>query len=86
MLTRADPTERVLAAQEAAGLLFKAITERIGRDPVWTTSALLRQQRMDAAEADADAANPAAFEPDLAGALNTGRGLPVGTLPELGRR
>ncbi len=53
MISRAVATERILAAREAAGVPFRAIAERIGRDPVWTTSALLGQQRMDAAEADA---------------------------------
>jgi cyanate lyase len=53
MITRAAATEQILAAREAAGISFAAIAERIGRDPVWTTSALLGQQRMDAAEADA---------------------------------
>jgi cyanate lyase len=53
MISRADATQSILAAREAAGLSFRSIAERIGRDPVWTTSALLGQQRMDAAEADA---------------------------------
>lgn len=53
MITRAAATEKILAAREAADLAFTAIAERIGRDPVWATSALLGQQRMDAAEADA---------------------------------
>lgn len=53
MITRAAATEQILAAREAAGLSFAAIAEHIERDPVWTTSALLGQQRMDASEADA---------------------------------
>jgi cyanate lyase len=53
MTTRTAATEQILAAKEAAGLTFKAIAQRIGRDQVWTTSALLGQQQMDAGEADA---------------------------------
>jgi cyanate lyase len=53
MISRTAATDRVLAAREAAGTSFRSIAERIGRDPVWTTSALLGQQRMDPAEADA---------------------------------
>ena len=53
MISRTAAAERILAAKEAARLSFASIAERIGRDPVWTTSALLGQQRMDAAEADA---------------------------------
>lgn len=52
MISRAEATERIVAAKEAAGLTFKSIAERLGRDPVWATSALLGQQVMDAAEAD----------------------------------
>ncbi|HLH71203.1 MAG TPA: cyanase [Candidatus Dormibacteraeota bacterium] len=53
MLSRAEATDRILAAKESRGLSFRAIAEHVGRDPVWTTSALLGQQVMDAAEADA---------------------------------
>jgi cyanate lyase len=53
VISRTTATERIVAAREAAGLSWHAIAEHIGRHPVWTTSALLGQQRMDAAEADA---------------------------------
>jgi cyanate lyase len=53
MISRDDATERILAAKEARGISFGAIAEHVGRHPVWTASALLGQQRMDPAEADA---------------------------------
>jgi cyanate lyase len=68
MISRAVATERILAAREAAGLSFGAIAERIERDPVWTTSALLGQQRMDAAEADA-VTELLGLDPDVSAAL-----------------
>ena len=53
MISRAEATRRILAAREASGITFRQIAEHIGHDPVWTTSALLGQQVMDASEADA---------------------------------
>jgi cyanate lyase len=68
MISRAEATDRILAAREASGLSFRAIAERVGRDQVWTTSALLGQQRMDAAEADA-VTELLGLEPEVAAAL-----------------
>jgi cyanate lyase len=68
MISRTDATERILAAREAASLSFREIAERVGRDPVWTTSALLGQQRMDAAEADA-VTELLGLDPDVSAAL-----------------
>jgi cyanate lyase len=68
MVSRAVATERILAAREATGLSFRAIADRIGRDPVWTTSALLGQQRMDASEADA-VAELLGLDPEVSAAL-----------------
>jgi len=53
MLSRSQVTEKILEAKEAKGLTFKAIAEQVGRDPVWTTAAVLGQMKMEAAEADA---------------------------------
>ena len=53
MITRQHATERILDAKEQAGLTFEAIAEKVGRDPVWTTAALLGQMKMAASEADA---------------------------------
>ena len=68
MLSRAEATARVLAAKEAAGLTFRAIADQVGRDPVWTTSALLGQQRMDPPEADA-VTELLGLDPDVSAAL-----------------
>jgi cyanate lyase len=68
MISRPEATDRILAAREAAGLSFRSIAEHIGRDPVWTASALLGQQRMDAAEADA-VTELLGLEPDVSAAL-----------------
>jgi cyanate lyase len=68
VITRDVATEQILAAREATGLSFAAIAEHIGRDPVWTTSALLGQQRMDAAEADA-VCEMLHLDTDVSGAL-----------------
>jgi cyanate lyase len=68
MISRSEATERILAAREAAGLSFRAIADHIGRDPVWTASALLGQQRMDGAEADA-VAELLGVDPDVSDAL-----------------
>src|SRR2546423_15395539 len=68
MISRTAATERILAAREATDLRFRDVAERIGRDPVWTTSALLGQQRMDAAEADA-VTELLGLDPDVSAAL-----------------
>ncbi|MBO0687105.1 MAG: cyanase [Candidatus Dormibacteraeota bacterium] len=52
-MSRAEAIDRIQTAREAAGLRFRDIARRIDRDPVWTASALLGQQQMDAREADA---------------------------------
>jgi cyanate lyase len=53
MITRAEATQRILAAKEAKGLAFEKIAEQVGQHPVWVTSALLGQQQMTAAQAKA---------------------------------
>lgn len=51
MIQRSEATPRVLAAKGAKDLTFAQIAERVGRDVVWTTSALLGQQSLSAEEA-----------------------------------
>jgi cyanate lyase len=51
MLTRAEATEKILAARAEKKLTFAAIAAAVGRHPVWTTSALLGQATMTADEA-----------------------------------
>lgn len=53
MISKAEASERVMAAREARGLTFEGLAQHIGRDPVWTTAALMGQMQMDASEADA---------------------------------
>ncbi len=50
-MTRADATERILAARKAKGLTFEEIARRVGRHKVWVTAALLGQASMSADEA-----------------------------------
>ncbi|GIX22670.1 MAG: cyanate hydratase [Gammaproteobacteria bacterium] len=49
--TRAELTARILAAKRRKGLSWKAIAERFGRSPEWTTAALLGQMALDAEQA-----------------------------------
>ena len=51
MLTRAEATEKIVAARAEKKLTFAAIAAAVGRHPVWTTSALLGQATMTADEA-----------------------------------
>ncbi len=51
--TRQQLTETVVAARIARKLTWKALADACGRSDVWTTSALLGQQAMDADEAGA---------------------------------
>ena len=53
MITRAEATQRILAAKEAKGLSFQKIAEQVGQHPVWVTSALLGQQQMTVEQARA---------------------------------
>jgi cyanate lyase len=53
MITRAEATQRILAAKEAKGLSFQKIAEQVGQHPVWVTSAVLGQQQMTAEQARA---------------------------------
>ncbi|MEO5877213.1 MAG: hypothetical protein ABIS86_00625 [Streptosporangiaceae bacterium] len=45
--------ELILVAKAEKGLSFSEIAEAVDQHPVWTTSALLGQQRMTVREADA---------------------------------
>lgn len=53
MLTRAEATERILAAKQQKGLTFAEIAQKVGRSREWTTAALLGQATMSAEEATA---------------------------------
>jgi cyanate lyase len=53
MMSRAEATERVLAAKEEKQLSWRELAKAVGRDPVWTTAALLGQQQMSVEEAQA---------------------------------
>jgi cyanate lyase len=50
-MQREDLTGKILATKRAKNLTWKALAEAAGRSTVWTTSALLGQQAMGAAEA-----------------------------------
>jgi cyanate lyase len=67
-MTRAEATERILAAKKAKGLTFEAIAKAVGRHKVWVTSALLGQAPMSAEEAQ-KAVAVLGLGPDVATAL-----------------
>lgn len=51
-MTRIELTERIVQIKLEKQLTWKQLAEAIGRSEVWTTSALLGQQAMNAEEAD----------------------------------
>ena len=53
MITRKEATAAILEARQSKGLSFEQIAAAVGRHKVWTTSALLGQASMSAAEAGA---------------------------------
>jgi cyanate lyase len=55
MMTKKDAAEAVLAAKAGLGVTWAELAEAIERPPAWTTSALLGQQPMSAAQAEAAA-------------------------------
>jgi cyanate lyase len=68
MLTRAEATERILAAKRQKGLTFEAIAKAVGRHKVWVTSALMGQSTMSAEEAQ-KAVSVLGLGPDVAAVL-----------------
>ena len=68
MITRAQATDKVLAAKQAKGLTFAALAEAVGRHKVWVTAALMGQATMSADEANA-AARVLGLDPEVAEAL-----------------
>lgn len=68
MITRAQATEKILAAKQAKGLTFAAIAEAVGRHKVWVTAALMGQATMSAEEAKA-ATRVLGLDPEVAAAL-----------------
>ena len=51
MLTKLEMTEKILEAKHAKGLTLQAIADKVGKDVVWVTSALMGQNTMDKLEA-----------------------------------
>jgi cyanate lyase len=51
MTTKQEAAQAVVAAKASFGLTWTHIAEAIGRPPVWTTTALLGQHPVPAAEA-----------------------------------
>jgi cyanate lyase len=68
MLTRAEATERILAAKKQKGLTFEAIAKAVGRHKVWVTAALMGQGTMSAEEAQ-KAVGVLGLGPDVAASL-----------------
>jgi cyanate lyase len=54
-MTKKEAAEAVRAAKVRLGVTWAQLAEAVGRPPAWTTSALLGQQPMSAAEAEAAA-------------------------------
>jgi cyanate lyase len=67
-MTRSACTEAIVAAKQARGLTWQAIADAVGRNVVWTTSALLGQAVMDSDEAT-KAATFLGLGPEVAEAL-----------------
>jgi len=70
MITRAEATERILAAKQAKGLTFESIAQAVGRHKVWVTAALMGQATMSAEEANATA-QCLGLGPEIATALQS---------------
>jgi cyanate lyase len=70
MISRQEATEHILRAKEEKKLTFEQIAAAVGRHTVWVTSALLGQQTMSAAEAEA-ATKILGLGPFVAQALQT---------------
>jgi cyanate lyase len=67
-MTRAEATQRILAAKKQKGLTFEAIAAAVGRHKVWVTAALLGQATMSKEEAQ-KAGTALGLEPDVMAAL-----------------
>ena len=85
-MTRAEATERILAAKKAKGLTFEAIARAVGKHKVWVTSALLGQSTMTAEQAHR-VVSLLGLEPEVAAALqeypskgSVGQAVPVDPL------
>ncbi len=51
IISREDATAQIMVAKEQKGLTFKQIADAIGKDEVWTASAMLGQNTMSPEEA-----------------------------------
>jgi cyanate lyase len=67
-MTRAEATEKILAAKKAKRLTYEAIAKAVGRHKVWVTAALMGQSTMSAEEAQ-KATSALGLGPDVAAAL-----------------
>jgi cyanate lyase len=67
-MTRAEATQKILAAKKQKGLTFEAIAAAVGRHKVWVTAALLGQAAMSKEEAQ-KAGAVLGLEPDVVAAL-----------------
>src|ERR1700751_4184119 len=67
-MTRAEATQKILAAKNQKYLTFEAIAAAVGRHKVWTTAALLGQATMSSEEAK-KAGAVLGLEPDVVAAL-----------------
>jgi cyanate lyase len=67
-MTRAEATERIIAAKKQKGLTFEALAKAVGRHKVWVTSALYGQATMSSEEAQ-KAVAMLGLGPEVAAAL-----------------
>ncbi len=67
-MTRAEATQKILAAKKQKGLTFEAIAAAVGRHKVWVTAALYGQATMSKEEAQ-KAGAVLGLEPDVVAAL-----------------
>jgi cyanate lyase len=83
MATKHEATQAVRAAKARLGVTWAQLAEAVGRPVAWTTSALLGQQPMSAAEADA-AASLLDLDKDIVQALQLqpSRGALATTVPK----
>jgi cyanate lyase len=65
---REEATEQILMAKKKYDLTFEDIAQKVGRDKVWTTAALLGQHPMSPEEADV-VVDLLELEPEVAEAL-----------------
>jgi cyanate lyase len=65
-MTKKEAAEAVREAKATLGVTWAQLAEAVGRPLAWTTSALLGQQPMSAAEAEASASSASLIRPATA--------------------